>query len=76
MTRNRLKNLCNKTIEDITAQRIHQYESKAGVTVKLPVPVEEIVEQVLGLDFDWDVIQEQTGEQISAAWTPPTARSC
>ncbi len=64
MTRNRLKYLRNETIEDITAQRIRQYEAKAGVTVALPVPVEETVEQVLGLGFDWDVIQEQTGEQI------------
>jgi hypothetical protein len=64
MTRNRLKYLRNETIEDITAQRIRQYEATAGVTVELPVPVEEIVEQVLGLDFDWDVIEEQPGEQI------------
>lgn len=64
MTNNRLKYLRNETIEDITAQRIREYEAKAGATVALPVPVEEIVEQVLGLDFDWDVIQEQTGEQI------------
>ena len=34
------------------------------MVVKLPVPLEEIVEQVLGLDFDWDVIEEQPGEQI------------
>ena len=64
MTNTRLKYLRNETIEDITAQRIREYEAKAGVTVALPMPVEEIVEQVLGLDFDWDVIQEQTGEQI------------
>jgi len=64
MTRNRLKYLRNETIEDITAQRVREYEAKAGVTVKLPVPVEEIVEQVLHLDFDWDIIEEQPGEQI------------
>ena len=28
------------------------------------MPVEKIVEQVLGLDFEWDVIEEQPGEQI------------
>jgi hypothetical protein len=54
----------NEIIEDVTAQRIWQYESKLGVTVTLPVPLEQIVEQVLGLHFDWDVIEEQTGEQI------------
>ena len=64
MTKHHLKYLRNEVIEDITAQRIREYESKVGVTVTLPVPIEEIVEQVLGLDFDWDVIQEQPGEQI------------
>lgn len=37
-----------------------------GDTVKLPVPIEKIVEQVLGLDFEGDVIEEQPGEQILA----------
>ena len=64
MSKQHLKYLRNEAIEDVTAQRIREYESKAGVAVKLPVPVEEIVEQVLGLDFDWDVIEEQPGEQI------------
>ena len=35
-----------------------------AVPVKFPVPVEEIIEQVLGLDFDWDLIEELPGEQI------------
>ncbi len=64
MTNHRLKYLRNEAIEDITAQRIREYEAKVGVAVKLPVPIEEIVEQVLGLDFDWDVIEEQPGEEI------------
>ena len=64
MTDHRLKYLKNEVIEDVTARRIREYEAKAGVTVKLPVPVEEIVEQVLGLDFDWDVIEELPGELI------------
>lgn len=56
--------LKNEVIEDVTARRIREYEAKAGVTVKLPVPIEKIVEQVLGLDFEWDEIEEQPGEQI------------
>ena len=64
MTKQHLKYLRNEAIEDITAQRIREYESKVGVTVTLPMPLEEIVEQVLGLDFDWDKIEEQPGEQI------------
>jgi hypothetical protein len=64
MTKQHLKYLRNQVIDDITAQRIREYETKVGTTVRLPVPIEEIVEQMLGLDFDWDVIQEQPGEQI------------
>ena len=64
MSKPHLKYLKNEVIEDVTACRIREYEAKAGVTVKLPVPIEKIVEQVLGLDFEWDVIEEQPGEQI------------
>ncbi|MEX1027786.1 MAG: hypothetical protein WD049_07240 [Candidatus Paceibacterota bacterium] len=64
MTKSHLRFLRNEVIEDVTAQRIREYESKHGITVQLPVPIEEIVEQILGLDFDWDVIEEQPGEQI------------
>jgi hypothetical protein len=64
MSNHRLKYLKNEAIEDVTAARIREYEAKAGVPVKLPVPIEKIVEQVLGLDFEWDEIEEQPGEQI------------
>ncbi len=64
MTKTRLKHLRTEVIEDITAQRIRDYEAKTGVMVALPVPLDQIVEQVLRLDFDWDVIEEQPGEQI------------
>jgi hypothetical protein len=64
MSNQRLKYLKNEAIEDVTAARIREYEAKAGVPVKLPVPIEQIVEQVLGLIFEWDEIEEQPGEQI------------
>jgi hypothetical protein len=64
MIDHRLKYLKNEVIEDVTAQRLRGYEAKRGVRLTLPVPVEEIVEQVLGIDFDWDVIDEYPGEQI------------
>lgn len=64
MSKPPLKYLKNEAIEDVTASRIRQYEAKAGVTVKLPVPIEQVVEQVLGLHLDWDEIEEQPGEQI------------
>jgi hypothetical protein len=64
MSKRPLKYLKNEVIEDVTARRIQEYEAKVGITVTLPVPIEKIVEQVLGLDFEWDVIEEQPGEQI------------
>lgn len=64
MTRPDLRFLRNEAIEQITADRIRQYETKTGETVRFPVPVENIVEQVLGLHFDWDEIEEQPGELI------------
>ncbi len=64
MTKKHLQFLKNEVIDDVTAQRIREYEGKANVTVALPVPLEQIVEQVLGLDFDWDIIEEHPGEQI------------
>jgi hypothetical protein len=64
MSKKSLKFLPNEVIEEVTACRIRQYETKVGVTVGFPVPVEKIVEQVLGLDFDWDEIEEGPGEQI------------
>src|ERR1019366_1661605 len=64
MSNPRLKYLKNEVIEDVTAKRIREYEAKVGVTVQLPVPIEKIVEQVLGLNLDWDEIEEQPGEQI------------
>ena len=64
MSRQDLKYLRNSAIEDITAARIREYERMTGTAVSLPVPVESIIEQVLGLDFDWDEIEEGPGEQI------------
>lgn len=53
-----------KAIDEITAARIREYEAKTATPVSFPVPIEKIVEQVLGLSFDWDEIDEQPGEQI------------
>jgi len=47
MTRSRLRFMSNEYIEDVTAGRIRLYEAKTKTTVKFPVLVEEIIEQVL-----------------------------
>ncbi len=66
MTRPSLRFMSNDCIEDLTARRIRQYESKTSVTVKFPVPAEEIIEQVLDLSILWDTIEEEPGEMILA----------
>ncbi len=64
MSKQPLKYLRNEVIEEVTACRIRQYEAKIGEEVRFPVPIENVVEQVLGLDFDRDEIEERPGEQI------------
>lgn len=66
MSRPPLKFMRNDYIEDVTADRIRQYEAKTGVKVTFPVPAEQIVEQVLGLNILWDTIEERPGEIILA----------
>ena len=64
MSKRSLKFLKNEVIEEVTASRIRQYEAMLGGAVSLPVPIDKVVEQVLGLNFDWDEIEEGPGEQI------------
>lgn len=70
MRRHDLSNMSTAQIDAITAQRIRQYERRTGDVVRLPVPVENIVEQILGLNFDWVDIDERPGEQILAGLVP------
>lgn len=64
MSRRSGKFIRNSVIEEITARRVREYESLSGTQIKFPLPLEQIVERVLGLTFDWDVIEEQPGELI------------
>jgi len=66
MKRTRWRFLRTKEIEEKAASRLREYEAQRGAELSLPVPVENVVEQVLGLDFDWDQIEERPGEQILA----------
>lgn len=74
MRRHDLTDISDNEIEDRTALRIRQYEQRVGHSVTLPVPVENIVEQILDLDFDWIDIQEQRGEMILAGLVPEDRR--
>lgn len=74
MRRHDLKNIRTRTIDAITGLRIRQYEQLTGRPVSFPVPIEKIVERVLGLDFDWIDIEERPGEQILAGLIPEERR--
>lgn len=63
-----------RAIDAVTGMRIRQYEQLTGEPVMFPVPIEKIVERVLGLDFDWVEIEEQRGEQILAGLIPEERR--
>lgn len=69
-----INQLTDADIDDAAAERIYQYEQLAGTAVTLPVPVHRICEQVLGLDFDWDEIEEYPGEQILGGLIPRQRR--
>ena len=74
MRRHDLSDISDNEIEDRTTLRIRQYEQRVGRSVTLPVPVENIVEQILDLDFDWIDIEEQRGEMILAGLVPEDRR--
>lgn len=74
MRRFDLSNISTTEIDQITASRIQQYEVRIQQRVTFPVPIENIVEQILGLDFDWVDIEEREGEQILAGLVPEQRR--
>ena len=74
MRRHDLTNMRTRAIDAGTGLRIRQYEQLTGTPVTFPVPIEKIVERVLGLDFDWTDIDEQPGEQILAGLIPEERR--
>lgn len=56
----------NEALEELTARRLRDYERKTGQPLTLPVPAEEMIEQVLDLCILWEVVEEQRGEMILA----------
>ena len=57
MSTGRPKFVRNTGIEEVTEQRLRQYEAMVGAPVSFPIPLEQVVERVLGLSFDWDIIE-------------------
>ena len=66
MRRHDLRGISDREIDEITAMRIRQYEQLLGHSVTLPVPVENVVERVLGLDFDWTDVDRRRGNTEQA----------
>ena len=56
----------NDDIEARAQARLDALAAKLGKPVPLPIPMELLAEQVLGLDFLWEAIEELPGEVILA----------
>ena len=60
----------NADIEDIADSRLLEMARAMGKPLTLPVPIDYLAEQVLGLDLLWDEVQELPGELILGAIMP------
>lgn len=60
----------NADIEGIAETRLLEMERALGRALTLPVPIDYIAEQVLGLDLLWDEVTELPGELILGAIMP------
>jgi hypothetical protein len=60
----------NNEIEERAALRLSELEALLGRPLTLPIPVDRIAEDILGLDFLWEPIEEMPGESILGAIDP------
>lgn len=60
----------NETIEEIAEQRLLEFEQVLGNPLSPPIPIDLLGEQILGLSFLWDRIEELPGEVILGAIMP------
>jgi len=56
--------LPNQEIEEIAVSRLAELERQLGRPLAPPIPIDLVAEQVLGLDFLWEPIDELPGEKI------------
>jgi len=56
--------LRNQEIEEIAASRLAELERRLGRPLSPPIPIDLIAEQVLGLDFLWEAIDELPREKV------------
>jgi hypothetical protein len=60
----------NEEIEKIAEARLSQLEEILGKSLTLPIPIDLLAEDVLGLNFLWDHIDALPGETILAGLKP------
>ena len=56
--------LRNQEIEEIAQSRLAEIQQRLGRPLSPPIPIDLIAEQVLGLDFLWEAIDELPGEKV------------
>lgn len=56
--------LRNQEIEEIAVSRLAELQQRLGRPLTPPIPIDLVAEQVLGLDFLWEAIDELPGEKV------------
>jgi hypothetical protein len=66
----RVKFYRNQEIEDLAAERLSRLAQLLARPLAPPIPIDLLAEQVLGLDFLWEDIDELPGETVLGALHP------
>ncbi len=61
----------NQRIEELAERRLGELAARLGEPLPVPIPIDLVGEQVLGLDFLWEPIEELPGEVILAGLRAP-----
>ena len=64
------KYLADAELERMAVRLLRRYESRYGPVDSPPIPVEHIVEDILGLNILWDVMPEQPKATVLAGLDP------
>ncbi len=68
--RARAKYFRNETVESLAEARLAELERVIGARLQPPIPIDLLAEQVLGLDFLWEEIDELPGEIVLGGLIP------
>ena len=60
----------NEAVELLAEARLAELERALGAALGPPIPIDLLAEQVLGLDFLWEVIDERPGEVVLGGLIP------